>query len=154
MVQQSFDRTQDANLIFTSGATVTASGAIGSSIDLGGADAMHQFDVVLYVTACDVASGDEVYSILLQVGDASDFTAATKVLPVASVRLGHSSKLGANATTNVTTGRYILSGHNFAYATAGDAGTGTYYRYARLVVDATGSTTPSITLQAWASKRQ
>ena len=154
MVQQSFDRTQDANLIFTAGATVTASGAIGSVVDLGGAGGHSQFDIVFDVTAVDVASTDEVYTVLVQVGDGADFTTATNVIPVAAIRFGVAAKLGANATDNVTTGRYLLAAHNFAYSTAGDAGTGTYFRYVRLVLDATGSTTPSITLSAWASKRQ
>jgi len=154
MVQQSFDRTQDANLIFTAGATVTASGAIGSVVDLGGAGGHSQFDIVFDVTACDVGDGDESYTVIVQVADGATFASATNVIAVAAVRFGHSSKLGLNATDNVTTGRYILSAHNFGYTTAGDAGTGTYFRYVRLVLDASNSTTPSITLSAWASKRQ
>ena len=157
MVQQSFDRTQDANLLLKDAGLIAADdicqvGGADQILDVGAGH--FQGDLVIDVTACEVASNDEAYRVTLQGSNSATF--ASGVVPLQTMCFGAYESLGTSLgyDVDVTTGRYILPVHNFGYTTAGDAGTGTYFRYLRLVVDVAGTIATGINFTAWLSKRQ
>jgi len=157
MVQQSFDRTQDANLLLKDAGLIAAD----DICQVDGEDAIKdvgaahfQGDLVIDVSACEVASNDEEYIVTLQGSNSATF--ASGVVPLQSIQFGAYETFGTSLgyDVDVTTGRYVLPVHNFGYTTAGDAGTGTYFRYLRLVVDVAGTIATGINFTAWLSKRQ
>lgn len=159
MVQQSFDRTQDADLLLKDAGLIAADdicqvGGSDKIVDVGAAH--FQGDLVIDVTACEIDSANEVYRVTLQGSTSATF--ASVVVPLQTIQFGATSGtvLGTSLgyDKDVTTGRYILPVHNFGYTTAGDAGTGTYFRYLRLVVDVGGTIATGINFTAWLSKRQ
>jgi hypothetical protein len=96
-------------------------------------------DVVIDVTALDVASGDEKYTIELQLSDSATF--ASGVVVAASLPLGDSSTTGNSADT--TTGRFVLPATN-RYQEYD-------YLYGRLYTRVAG-TSPTITYSAYLGK--
>lgn len=156
MVQQSFDRTRDDNLLLKDAGLIAADdicqvGGADAVLDVGAAH--FQADLVIDVTACE-ATTDEEYIVTLQGSNSATF--ASGVVPLQSIQFGAFETFGTSLgyDVDVTTGRYVLPVHNFGYATAGDAGTGTYFRYLRLAVDVAGSIATGINFTAWLSKRQ
>jgi len=157
MVQQSFDRTQDANLLLKDAGLIAADDicqvdGADQILDVGAGH--FQADLVIDVTACEIDSDNEAYRVTLQGSTSATFASA--VVPLQTIQLGAFQGLGTSLgyDVDVTTGRYVLPVHNFGYTTAGDAGTGTYFRYLRLVVDVAGTIATGINFTAWLSKRQ
>lgn len=129
------DFTFDASMQLKDAGAVTADAAaqVASAarvVDLGAA----RFDgrVVVDVSAVDVASGDELYSVAIQLSNSQTF--ASGVVGGPGLRLGHSSVLPGE-TASSAAGRY-----EFAFSNEIN---GTVYRYARAYTDVSG-TTPSI----------
>jgi len=157
MVQQSFDRTRDDSLLLKDAGLIAADdicqvGGADAVLDVGAAH--FQGDLVIDVTACEIANNDEEYIVTLQGSNSATF--ASGVVPLQSIQFGAFETFGTSLgyDVDVTTGRYVLPVHNFGYATAGDAGTGTYFRYLRLAVDVAGTIATGINFTAWLSKRQ
>ena len=129
----------DALATFAEAETTTDAAASTFVKDLGpGARNFKTFDVVFDVDAIDVSSGNEVYSVDVELGDAPDF--GGEVARVARIALGAAAATPHSSDTGV--GRYALGVSN--------AWNGTLFRYLRLVVTAAG-TTPSITWGAFYS---
>lgn len=135
---------QDIELVLADGAAaITADGVT----QVGGADATKKvgagrFEAVLIVdvSAIDISSADEVYHLLLQGSNASNFSS---VETLAQLSLGATAARPGGAVNSVV-GRYeipfITEQHD------------TVYDYIRLYADVAG-TTPSITLKAWIAER-
>jgi hypothetical protein len=96
-------------------------------------------DIVVDVTAMDVASGDEKYEIELQLSNSATFASGNVVKTV--LKLGDSTVNGASADSVI--GRYVMCFNNEF--------NGTVYRYARLYTRVAG-TTPSINYSAYVGK--
>jgi hypothetical protein len=159
---QSYDRPFDASLqLSDAGAAVTSDGYAqvasataqidtlnGSTLRSGDPVPRYEADLVLDVSAIDVASADETY--VLRVMGSNSATFASGVVCLATVELGRAAAMGA-ATIAKTTGRHIQAFENSGYTTA--AGSIVNLQYLRLHVDV-GGTTPSITFTAFLAPRQ
>lgn len=141
--------TYDNNLLMKDAGLVAADGAAQVSsaakiIDLGGAHEV-QGDVVIDITAIEIATGDEQYEIVLQGSSSSSF--ASGVACLSSLRVGDGSTiaaaLGSGAAVDVddTTGRFILPFRNER--------NGTVYRYLRLYTAVTGTIATGINYTAY-----
>ena len=153
----SYDRQADASLILADGAAAsTATGyslvaAATATIDLGAAERC-QFDLVVDVSAIDVATGDENYLFrLVGSNDATPF--GTNIVPLTGMlELGDHSTLGPAIPATVSdrgVGRYVIPCENVGMV----SGVRTAFRYIRLHRTNVGATSNSVTYKAFLSKR-
>lgn len=134
---------KDAGLVAAdAAATVGGSAAV---IDLGAANAYSRFAVVIDWTACEVASGDEVYAVRIQGSVATSFTNA---YTLAERRFGDSS-VSFNATDTPPSGRCVLYGDNVAHTSATDGNSVEALRYIRLYTDVSGTIATGMNFSAW-----
>jgi hypothetical protein len=132
--QHTFDA---ALLLEASAAHTTAQTDVGATIlDIGAGFACGC--LIVDVTAIDVASTDEFYTISLEGSNVAAMTSGSVELAV--IRLGNTTAPG-DADTAV--GRFTVPFRNEQ--------NGTIYRYVRLSTVVAG-TTPSITFSAWLAK--
>lgn len=153
--EATYDRLIDANLQLADGAAaMTATGysqvAGGTGrVDLGTLDRM-EFDLVIDVSACDVAQGDESYKFrLVGSNDATPF--GTNIIVLATAEFGDNTTIGPAipvTTADRGVGRYIIPCENVGFL----AGVRTAFQNIRLHVTIAG-TSPSITFKAWLAKR-
>lgn len=155
MVFQGHDRTpdqalkvKDAGLIAAT--AVTQVGGVDFVLDLGAAGSYEQADLVVDVTACEVATGDELYVIQVQGAEASNFATAYQL---ATLRLGDSSTTG-NAIDTPPDGRHVLSFDNVAHTSATDGTKQKAMRYIRVRTVVSGTIATGINYSAFLAKRQ
>lgn len=135
----------DADLEFKDAGLVASSAAaqVDSAdqiVDLGGA-AMFKADMVIDVSAIEIASNNELYRIQVQVSSDEDFT--DTYVTVAELQLGANEVL--NGDQDSTIGRYIIPFTNEYDETL--------YRYARVYTVVSGTVATGINYTAYASKR-
>lgn len=133
--------TFDANLEFKDAGLVAADAAAtvdsaAQVVDLG--EGHFVGAMVIDVTAIETDSSNERYDIIVQLSDSSSF--ASGIVDGAILSLGHATALPGDTTSS--TGRYILYFHN-EY-------NGTWYRYARIYTDVTGTVATGISYSAYA----
>ncbi|MGH6631302.1 MAG: hypothetical protein ACREB3_16360, partial [Burkholderiales bacterium] len=138
--------TFDAGLEFKDAGLIAADAAAqvdGSAkvVDLG--TGLWEGDMVIDVSAIEIASGDEKYEIIVQLSSSPTFASV--------IAQGVSLSLGATATLigsdiASTVGRYILPFHN-------EGVDGVTYRYARLYTNVTGTLATGINYTAIAAPR-
>jgi hypothetical protein len=136
--------TFDANLQFKDAGLVAADAAaqVGGSariVDLG--EGLFEGDMVIDVTAIEIASNDERYDICIQLSDSASF--ASGIVEACVLPLGAHEVLPGD--TDSTTGRYVLPFRNEV--------NGTWYRYGRIYVDVTGTIATGINFTAYAAPR-
>lgn len=115
----------------TAGGLVDAAAAVidfRNGATLGDQTPLTEFELHVYVSALDTASGNETYVLTLEVSDDSTFATGVAVKETITV---------------TATGRYVRKGNN-------EEG-GTIYRYARIKATLAG-TTPSITYTAYLAR--
>lgn len=127
---------KDAGLVAASAAATVSAAAKVLDLGLGRVDG----NVVIDVTAIEVATGDEVYDIFVQYSNSSTFASG--------IVSGSALSIGA-AVTNIrsavsTTGRYELPFTNVV--------NNTQYRYARLFTRVAGTIATGINYTAFATK--
>jgi len=127
----------DTNLQLKASAAVTSSAAGSLILDLG--DAFFRGAVVIDVSALDIASTDEFYTIILQGSPDSGFGTAGNIVELCAIHIGAKGPRLSDADKDSTTGRYILRFQNEL--------NGATYRYLRLYTVVAG-TTPTITYEA------
>lgn len=140
-------KTFDANLELKDSGNVYASAAAtvdgaAKIIDLGAGYV--EGDVVIDVTAIEIASNDELYQIGVQVSSSATFASAIE--EVATLELGALEVTHGDIDSAI--GRYILPFRNEMQ--------GTVYRYMRLYTTVSGSIANSaggITYSAYAAKK-
>lgn len=135
-------RTFDANLQFKDAGLVAADAAAtvsGSAqvINLGTGHFVGE--LIVDVSAIETDSSNERYDIIVQLSSSSTF--ASTIVDAAILPLGHASALPGDVTS--TTGRYTLLFHN-------EFG-GTWYQYARVYTDVTGTIATGINYTAYAA---
>lgn len=142
-VRQNLDRLFDAELQFKDLVAVTTSGAAQVSgsdkiIDTGGG--FFEGDMVIDITAMDVATGDEVYNIHVQGSSSATFSSG--LASIIKFECGDATQIASDV--DITTGRFILPFNN----QVGE----TIYQYLRVftTLDAASS---SITYEANAVQR-
>lgn len=129
---------KDAGLVAAdAAATVDSAAAI---IDLG--EGHFVGAMVIDVSAIETDSSNERYDIIVQLSDSSSF--ASGIVDGAILSLGHATALPGDTTSTV--GRYILYFHNEI--------NGTWYRYARIYTDCTGTVATGINYTAYAAPVQ
>ncbi len=132
---------KDAGLVAADAAAQVSSAA--KIIDVGANEV--QGDVVIDISAIEIATGDEQYEIVLQGSSSSSF--ASGVACLCSLRVGDGSTiaaaLGTGGAVDVddTTGRFILPFRNER--------NGTVYRYLRLYTVVTGTIATGINYTAY-----
>lgn len=120
-------------------AAIVASGAGSDEFVFG--SGFKEAKLVIDVSAMATATGDEVYTIALQVGAVSGFGSGAMV-EAAQLTLGDATALIGDADLGV--GRWVLPVTNGLG--------GTVYKYARIYVTVVGAGSPSITFTAYLSK--
>lgn len=130
----------------TAAATVGGSAAVA---DLGGGYA--EFDVVVDWSACEVASGDERFDIVIEGCALSTF--GSGVYRLATLTLGDSSVSG-NATDTPPQGRMVIHANNVAITSASDGNSASALRFVRARTIVAGSIATGINYQAWLVAKQ
>ncbi len=126
---------KDAGLVQTSAAAQVDSAA--KYVDLG--TGLFKGCMILDVTALEVANGDEIYTICLQLSTDAVFTNDATSCTAAKIEIGSATPLLLGAVDSI--GRYKLyfdNEHN-----------GTYFRYARLYTVVAGTVASGINYSAW-----
>jgi hypothetical protein len=137
--------TFDAELEFKDAGLVAADAAatvdsVAKIVDLG--EGLFEGNMVVDVTAIEIASNDEKYEIQVQLSDSSSF--ASGIVQGPTLCLGALETL-IGTDTDSTVGRYVLPFRN--------EWNGTWYRYARVYVNCTGAIATGINMTCWAAKR-
>lgn len=136
--------TYDNALLMKSAGLIAASAAVATIIDLGSATSEIAADVVIDVTACETATGDEVYTILVE--GSSSPTFASGIDTLAMKQIGHlTPKVGGSDVTDGATGRFIIPFRNEV--------NGTIYRYIRLYTVVAGTIATGINYTAYMAPR-
>jgi hypothetical protein len=135
----------DANLEFKDAGLVAASAAaevdsVAKVVTLG--NGYWAGTMVIDVTACEVATGNESYKIAVELSDDSGFSSGSE-FEKCSVTLGDSSIHGGD--TDTATGRYTLPFNN-------RMADGNIYKYARLYTTVAGTVATGINYSAFATK--
>jgi hypothetical protein len=136
---------KDAGLVAADGAATVDSAA--RVVDVGGG--RFNADMVIDVSAIEIASGDERYTILIQ--GSSSPTFASDVVNLAALPLGDASTIatafgGSGGDVDDAIGRFVLPFTNER--------NNVIYRYLRIFVDAAGSIATGINFTAFAAPRQ
>lgn len=145
---------KDAGLVASSAAATVDSAA--KIVDLqDGASAGFKFsstneeaaevwgDLVIDASAVEVASGDEVYTIILEGSNSATF--ASGIVPLAMTQLGDQAALLGAADTDSDAGRYIVPFTNVRDGVA--------YRYVRLYTVVAGTIATGINYSAYIGVR-
>lgn len=131
---------KDAGLVAASAAAKVASA--DKIVDLGAGRV--EGSLIVQTTAVEVADGDELFSIKLQVSDVADFsTGSPKIKNVATVLVGDSSKTGEDADSPGSA-RYEAHFTNEV--------NGVVYRYARVYTLVAGTVTVGVNYTAFLSR--
>jgi hypothetical protein len=130
---------KDAGLVAASAAAQV--GGVNKIIDLG--TGIFKGELIVDVSACEVASDDERYCIGLQISDSATF--ASDTYEVASLILGASGTAAGDVIsgdTDMTTGRWVVPFHNMI-------ADGATKRYARLYTTVSGTIATGINYKAY-----
>lgn len=95
--------------------------------------------ILIDVSAIEIATGDEKYTVTLQLSSSSTF--ASDIANLCSLELGAATPLLGGATVVGTTGRFLLPFYTNR--------NGTTRRYARLYTTVVGTIATGINYQAW-----
>lgn len=139
-VTKTFDASlelKDAGLVASSAAAEVDSTA--KIVDLGAGTVVG--DIVIDVTACEVATGDEIYTIGAQISSSATF--ASDIYEVTSVKLGDATQIPGDV--DMVEGRYILPFRNEIF-------NGTQKRYLRLYTTIAGTIATGINYTAYLAK--
>lgn len=143
-------RTFDANLEMKDAGLVAASAAatvdsVAKILDMGSGE--FKGDLIIDVSACEVASDDEKYIVGLQISDSATF--ASGIYEVASLILGSSGTAAGDCIpgdVDMTTGRYVLPFRNMI-------ADGVKKRYARVYTTISGTIATGINYTAYIARK-
>jgi len=129
---------KDTGLVATSAAATVS--AVAKIIDMG----LGEFngDLIIDVSACEVASGDEIYTVAFQVSSSSSF--ASDIFQLASLPLGDAVPVMGDVDMGV--GRWVLPINNMIQD-------GVTKRYGRVYTTVAGTVATGINFTAYIAKR-
>lgn len=130
---------KDAGLVASSAAAEV--GGSAKILDLGAGKA--EGNVILDVTAVEVASGDEIYTVVCEFSNSASF--ASGIIAGVSQQLGHATPIIGGADTNNGVGRYVVPYTNVV--------NGTHYQYMRLYTVVAGTIATGVNYSAFIAKR-
>lgn len=131
---------KDAGLVAASAAAQVDSAA--KVLDLGGG--LVEGNIVIDVSALEIASNDEDYDIVAQLSPDAAFGTAANIQDWVTLNLGASETKSTDSDKDDTTGRYILPFRNEV--------NGTIYRYLRLYTVVVGTIATGINYKAYLAK--
>ena len=136
MARNSKDASYDTSLVLKAAGLIAASAGSATILDMGLArfDARAIFDI----TACEVATGDEFYGLIVQGSNSATF--ASGVVNLGAAMVGDSSKTGESADTPATARREV------AFSNEVD---GVLYRYVRSYTFVSGTIATGINYSAF-----
>jgi len=132
---------KDAGLVAASAAAEVDSAA--KIVNLGAG--FVEGDIVIDVTALEIADNDETYDIVLQLSSDADFGTAGNIVERCSLHLGAKETKRTDCDKDDATGRYTLP-FNTEHA-------GTVYQYARLYTVVAGTVGTGINYTAFMAKK-
>lgn len=121
--------TVDVDTILKAAGVIGASAAVATIVDVG--DATMRGEIIIDVSAIEIASNDEIYDIVLQGSPDADFGTPGDIHDIASISLGAKEVKRTDSDKDDVAGRYVLPFTNFQY--------GTKFRYLRLYTAVAGS---------------
>jgi len=129
---------KDTGLVATSAAGTVS--AVAKIIDMG----LGEFngDLIIDVSACEVASGDEIYTVAFQVSSSSSF--ASDIFQLASLPLGDAVPIMGDV--DMAVGRWVLPINNMIQD-------GVTKRYGRVYTTVAGTVATGINFTAYIAKR-
>jgi len=119
----------DSGFTIKAAALVGASAAGSVKADLGAGYV--EGNVVIDVTALEIASNDEIYDIILQLSPDSDFGTDTSIKEQAAINLSAAEVKRSDCNVDDAIGRYIMPFNNM--------NNGTVLRYARIYTVVAGT---------------
>lgn len=128
----------DSNMQLKAAALVAASAAGSLILNVG--DAFMKGAVVIDVTALEIGTGDEFYTIILQGSPDAAFGTAGNIVELCQINLGAKSPRLSDADKDDTTGRFILRFQN-EY-------NGAIYPYLRIYTKVAGTIATGINYEA------
>lgn len=131
-------KTYDHATLLKAAGLVAASAAGSVILDLG--DGFMDADMVIDVSALEVATGDEVYTISLEGSNVAAMTSGS--VELAKMSLGNNA---APADADTAVGRHVLPIRNDL--------NGTLYRYVRLYTTVAGDVATGINYSAFLAKK-
>jgi hypothetical protein len=129
---------KDAGLVAASAAATVSSAA--KVIDLGAGDV--EGDIIIDVSACEVASGNEIYTIGVQISSSASF--ASDIYEIVSLQLGDAAVIPGDVDMGV--GRYVLPFQN-------RIANGVAKRYLRLYTTVGGTIATGINYTAYLARK-
>lgn len=132
---------KDAGLVASSAAATVASAA--KVLDLGSGHVAG--DVVIDVSALEIASNDEIYDIIAQVSPDAAFGTAGNIVERGSISLSAKEVKRSDCDKDDATGRYTIPFDNEVL--------GTTYRYLRLYTVVGGTIATGINYTAFLAKK-
>lgn len=142
--------TQEANymydtlLVLKAAGLIAASAAVATIVDTGGGH--FGGDVVIDVSALEIASNDEIYDIVLQGSPDAAFGTAGNIKELAAISLSAKEVKRTDSDLDDDVGRFIVPFRNEA--------AGVTYRYLRLYTVVAGSIATGINYAAFIGKRK
>lgn len=137
-MSQYSQKTYDHATLLKAAGLVNASAAGSVILDLG--DGLMEADLVIDVSALEVASGDEVYTIALEGSSVAAMTSGSVTLAQISV-----GNVPSPADADTTTGRHVVPVRNEL--------NGTLYRYVRIYTTVEGAIATGINYSAFLAKK-
>lgn len=132
---------KDAGLVAATAVATVSS--VAKIIDVGQAEQLGE--VIVDISAIETASGDELYTIILEGSDSSDFSTGTPAITqLATLQVGAGAVLVGAAATTSTVGRYRVPYRNEV--------NGKVLRYLRLETVVSGTIATGINYTAYLCK--
>ena len=137
---------QDINLLLKDAGLVASSAAAqvdasAQVLDLG--DGRFEADIIIDATAVEVASGDELYTIVAEFSNSATF--ASGIVPGSMQYLGDAAAIPGGGDTDLGVGRYKLPFTNVI--------NDTHYRYMRLYTVVAGTIATGVNYSAFVTIR-
>jgi len=132
---------KDAGLVGDTDAAGTVS-SVAKVIDVGSSTTKIRGEMIIDVSALEIASNDEIYDIIIQGSTVAAFATDTAIVDLCSLTLGAAEVQRSDCNADNTTGRYSLLFSN--------EHAGTIYRYLRIYTVTTGTIATGINYTAHA----
>lgn len=132
-------RTYDNATLLKAAGLVAASAAGSVILDLG--DGLMEADLIIDISALEVASNDEIYTVALEGSSVAAMTSLSVTL--AEKQFGN---VPAPADADTGLGRHVIPVRNEL--------AGTLYRYVRIYTTVAGAIATGINYTAWLAKRE
>lgn len=131
------NRTYDDALLLKDAGLVASTTTETTILDLGAG--LVDAELILDVSACEVASNDEIYLVCVEGSNVAAMTSGSVTL--AQIELGNAT---APADADTGTGRFLVPFRNEQ--------NGTIYRYVRIYTEVAGTVATGINFTAWIAK--